>query len=77
MTWFEAESIRQDFVVNMRFAGISGKTKEEALKETAMKYTRGRLNEAYLALKRHSEEEIKTAADLFSLAMRAKKSGAA
>jgi aminopeptidase N len=76
VTRLEAEGIKQDFIVAMRFADAFGKTKREALKETAAKYDAERLAAARLALERRMEKDMRANADLFALALAAKKGGA-
>jgi hypothetical protein len=72
MTYLEATSIKQDFVVGMRFADACGKTREEAYKETAQKYTKEQLAEAYMVLNENLDNEKEINHALFVLAIRSK-----
>ena len=72
MTYFEAECIKQDFVVSLRFAGACGKTMEEAYEKTAQKYSDDTLIEALVVLNKELEEQQNTNIDIFTLAIRSK-----
>ena len=72
MTYFEAESIKQDFVVSMQFADACGKTIPEAYAETARKYSAETLTEALAVLNKKLQEQQNTNRDIFTLAVRLK-----
>jgi DUF1680 family protein len=72
MTYLEATSIKQDFVVAMRFADVCGKTREEAYKKVAQKYTNEQLAEALIVLNENLDEQKETNHALFVLAIRSK-----
>jgi aminopeptidase N len=72
MTYFEAASIKQDFAGALQFADALGKTKEEAYKETAEKYTNEQLAEALMALNENLDEQKETNHAIFVLAVRSK-----
>jgi hypothetical protein len=57
----------------MQYADISGKTKPEAFKETAEKYSEKELIEAYEVLMKQLEEKKNSLKEMFFLAIRAKK----
>jgi hypothetical protein len=73
MTYLDAVSIQQDFIVAMQYAGLSGKTEPEAFKETAEKYSEKELMGAYQVLLKQLETEKNSIKELFFLAIRAKK----
>jgi hypothetical protein len=72
MTYFDAVSIQQDFIVNMQYADIGGKEKIEALKEVAEKYTDEQLGEAYKAISAKMKEEREKLKNLFILAIKSR-----
>ena len=72
MTYFDAISIKQDLIVNIQYADAFSKTAEEAIKETAEKYSIEQYVEAYTAIKKHMDEELKTVKTLFKLAVQSK-----
>jgi hypothetical protein len=72
MTYFDAVSIQQDFIVAMQFADIGGKERIEALKEVAEKYTDEQLAEAYKAISAKMKEERETLKNLFILAIKSR-----
>ena len=75
MSYIDAESIRQDFIVSIQYAETMGQTREAAFNETAKKYTAGQLSEAYVVLKNKLKDEMESLTSLFSLAMRSNKAG--
>jgi len=72
MTYIEAESIKQDFIVSMQFADIAGKKREEAYTDTAKKYTKEKLAEALSVLTKHLNKEKDFITALFALAIKSK-----
>jgi hypothetical protein len=72
MTYLDAVSIKQDFIVSMQFADILGKTRIEAYTETAKKYTAKELSDAFIALEENIEKERETIRALFLLAIKSK-----
>ena len=73
MAYFEAESIKQDFLVSIKYAETMGQTREAAFFETAEKYTAEQLSEAYTVLRNKMKEDMDTITSLFSLAVRSRK----
>jgi hypothetical protein len=72
MTYFEALEIKADLTVSMEFAGYEEKSQEEAFSETAKKYSKEKLAEAYAVLQRALDKEKKVLNALFVLAIRSK-----
>ena len=72
MTYFEAISIKQDFIVNLQYADALGNTAAEVIKETAEKYTNEQYSEAYKVICANLEEEKKDLRELFTLAVKSK-----
>jgi hypothetical protein len=73
MNYFDAECIRQDFLVAMHYGEIAGKERIESLNETAKKYTGELLIEAYKTISKKMDEERDALKALFLLAVQAKK----
>jgi hypothetical protein len=72
MTYFEAVSIEQDFIVAMQFADYGDRERLDAVKEVAKKYTAEQMAEAYSVIKKKKKEELQTLKALFVLAVRSK-----
>lgn len=73
MSYIEAESIKQDFLVSIQYADSTGQTREAAYLEVAEKYTAEQLSEAYTVLKNKMKEEMDLITSLFSVAIRSKR----
>ncbi len=73
MTWFDAESIRQDFHVALEFCSVTRNTPEEAIKNVSNKYSIDQLKEAYKALLEKMKSDKETLQTLFALALSTKK----
>jgi hypothetical protein len=72
MTYLEAQGIKQDFIVAMRFADIAGKTRQEAYTEVAKKYMKEQLAEALFILNEELDKEKEINHALFVFAIRSK-----
>jgi hypothetical protein len=72
MTYLEAAEIKADFTVAMQFADYEEKSRAEALAESAEKYSRERLAEAYAVLVGELDKEKETLKALFVFAIRSR-----
>jgi hypothetical protein len=72
MTYFDAQSIKQDFVVRMQFGDYGGKKRIEAVREVAKEYTKEQLAEAYVVLNEELDEQKEANHALFVLAIKSK-----
>lgn len=72
MTYFQAESIRQDFHVALEFSDVTGDTQSETIKKVAEKYTIDQLKEAYKTLLTKMKSDEETLQTLFVLALSTK-----
>jgi hypothetical protein len=59
MKYFEALSMYQDFCVSMQYAELKKQTNEEALKETAGKYTFKQILDCFEALLNELDELLR------------------
>jgi len=70
MTYFDAIGIKQDLLVNMRYA--FDQTPAQALKETAKKYSNEQFAQAYKIICEKLDEDKKDLKQLFLLAVKSK-----
>ena len=67
MRYYEALSVYQDFCVSMQYAELVKHTREEALKETAGKYTFKQILDCFEALLKKLDEEKEQYMTLFKV----------
>jgi hypothetical protein len=72
MTYLEALEIKTDFTVAMQFSDYAGKSRKEALFQSAKKYSVEVLAEAYATLATELDKEKDTLKALFILAAKSK-----
>jgi hypothetical protein len=72
MTYLEALEIKADFTVAMQFSGYEGKSRAAAFAETAKKYSKEKLAEAYAVLRRELDKEAEALKAMFILAIKSK-----
>jgi hypothetical protein len=67
MNYFEAASIYQDFAISLQYAELEGKTHEEAMRETAAKYTSNQIDDCLEALLNDLDKKGAHYASLFKI----------
>ena len=72
MTYFDAVGIEQELIVAMQYCDAFHKTRAEALKEAAEKYTNEQYAEALLIIKAHYRKAYADTKELFAYAVSSK-----
>jgi len=73
MNYFDAESIYQEFCVDMSFAETLGKTREQAAKKFAAKYTREEFTDCVETLLAKLDKDKETRYQFLKLVLGLKK----
>ena len=72
MTYLEAVTIEQKFMVRLEFAETIGREKLKIVEDVAAGFTKEQLAEALIVLKNKKQEEMIALTALFALAIRSK-----